>query len=295
MTAFPGALRIFHEVVRAGSVRAASDLLGLSASSITRQIQHLEHQMGAVLLDRSSSGVVPTHAGKLVAEFARSVVFEYDTLRADINERRGIRGQIRVAAVESMIGRALAATVAFQAKHEAVSFSLTMMPAGKVIEAVKKGEADVGVAFCTAADLELTVLARYSEPIVLAVNPNHDWAVRESVSFRELALVPLGLPDTAFGVRKIVDEAASNAGVQLAPVFVSNSFEALRAFARAGAASLLPRLSIESDRRASILKSVLVDSPVLNATTADVITLRRRRPSRLLKLFYAEFEEIALK
>ena len=98
MDVFLGALRVFHEGGRAGSVRAASDSLGLSASSISRRVQHLEHQIGAALLDRSASGVVPTYAGRQVTEFARSVLMDYEALRADVNERRGIRGHIRIAA-----------------------------------------------------------------------------------------------------------------------------------------------------------------------------------------------------
>ena len=184
MASFPGPIRIFHEVVRAGSVRAASETLGLSASSITRQIQVLEHQMGALLLERSSSGVSPTHAGKLVAEFARSVVIDYDTLRADINERRGVKGHIRIAAVESTIGKVVAAVSSLRSRHEGVSFTVVMLAAGRVVEAVKASEVDVGVTFCLAPDLDLTILARYLEPIVLVVNPNHDWAFRTSVSLR---------------------------------------------------------------------------------------------------------------
>ena len=167
-------------------------------------------------------------------------------------------------------------------------------PAGRVIEAVKTAEVDVGVSFCVDADPDLTVLASFSEPIILAVSPNHPWALRPSVALGELALVPLGLPESTFGVRRIIDDVLRKAGVKLAPALASNSFEALRAFARFGGASLLPRLAIESDRRANLLKSLLVDCDAFNATTADMIALRKRRPSRLLKVFYGELERVAL-
>ncbi|MCV0437458.1 MAG: LysR family transcriptional regulator [Hydrogenophaga sp.] len=283
---------MFHEVVRAGSVRAASDLLGVSASSITRQIQQLEHQIGATLLDRSSTGVAPTHAGKLVAQFAQSVVLEYDTLRADVNERRGLKGHIRVAAVESTMGKVIDAIAALREKFFDVTFSLSMLPAGRVFEAVKTSEVDVGVTFCAAPDPDLTVLARYVEPVVLAVSPNHDWAFKESVALHELSRVALGIPETTFGVRSILDEEARKCGLKLMPSLVTNSFDALRAFARSGAVSVLPRMSFDSERRANILKTVVIDSTALNETTADVITLRERRPSRLLKLFYSELERM---
>ena len=46
------ALRYFHEVVRCGSVSAASLQLHVAASAISRQISGLEAQMGAPLFER---------------------------------------------------------------------------------------------------------------------------------------------------------------------------------------------------------------------------------------------------
>jgi len=292
---FPG-LRAFFEAVRTGSIRAASDSLGLAPSSVSRQIQLLEHQMGSPLFERSASGVELTHSGRLVAEFARQVLLDYDSLRTDINERRGIRrGLIRMAAVESTISeRAVSAIVAFRERFPEVSFQLRMLPAGKVIEAVKQGEVDVGVTFCAQPDAAITFLARFSEPIVLAVSPNHPWADRSSVGIGDLRTTPLALPEMTFGVRRIVDVAAQADGFSLEPALVSDSFEALRGFARSGTgASLLPRLSIEADRKTGTLRGLRFEVPAFNETTADVIVLKERRPARLLKLFYDEIQKIA--
>lgn len=290
-------LRAFHEAVRTGSIRGASDSLGLAPSSVSRQVQLLEHQMGAPLLDRSANGVVPTHAGRLVADFARSVLLDYDGLRSDINERRGIRkGFVRMAAVESTISeRAVSAIASFRQRFPEVSFQLKMLPAGKVIEAVKLGETDVGLTFCAPPDTSLTLLARFSEPVVVAVSPNHDWAHLKSVSLQDLTTIPMAMPEQTFGVRRIVDAAAQSAGIDLTPALSSDSFEALRGFARLGAGgAILPRLSIEADRKAGILRSIRIDVPSLNDTTADVIVLKSRRPGRLLKLFFDEMHRVAV-
>lgn len=288
-------LRAFNEAVRAGSIRGASDSLGLAPSSVSRQIQLLEHQMGAALFDRSASGVVPTHAGRLVADFAKAVLHDFDSLRSDVNERRGIRrGFLRIAAVESTISaRAVAAIAAFQVRFPDVSFQLRMLPAGRVIEVVKTGEVDVGVTFCAPPDTSLTLLARFLEPVVVAVSPHHEWAHRNSVSLPELSRIPLAMPELSFGVRRIFDTAAQAAGVELLPAMSSDSFEALRGFARLGAGgAVLPKLSIEAERKAGILLALKIDEPSLNNTTADVIALKSRRPSRLLRLFFEEFQRV---
>jgi DNA-binding transcriptional LysR family regulator len=293
---FPASLRAFYEAVRAGSIRAAGENLGIAPSSVSRQIQLLEHQMGAQLFDRSAAGVMPTFAGKMVAEYARAVLLDYDSLRADIHDLKGARrGFVRIAAVESTISeRAVTAISAFRAKFDGVSFQLRMLPAPRVIEAVKLGEVDVGLTFCAPADTELRFLARFPEPIILAIAADHPMARLESVTIAELKSLPLAMPEPTFGVRQILDRASQAAGVTLTPALSTDSFDALRAFARQGAGgSLLPRLSIELDRTLGRLKSIVVDDAALTQTTADIIVLGSRRPSRLLKLFLDELQRVA--
>jgi DNA-binding transcriptional LysR family regulator len=297
LMSFPGGLRAFYEAIRVGSIRGASEKLELAPSSVSRQIQLLEHEMGAQLFDRSAAGVLPTHAGRLVAEFARSVLLDYDSLRSDINERRGLRtGLIRIAAVESTISaRVVAAITAFRARFPGVNFQLKMLPAPKVIEVIKRGEVDLGVTFCAPPDTELSFLARFAEPVVLALSPNHEWANRGAVSLAELRHLALGMPEPSFGVRRLFDAALQAQGLSLQAALTSDSFEALRAFARQGAGgAILPRLAIEAERKAGLLTMLTLDEDSLAHTTADVIALRERRPSRLLRLFIEDMQKVAL-
>jgi DNA-binding transcriptional LysR family regulator len=88
-------MRAFYEVVCTGSIRRASERLNTSPSSVSRQIALLEHEIGTALFDREATGMTPTHAGRLVAEYARSVVLDYDGLRADLNDLKGDRRALR--------------------------------------------------------------------------------------------------------------------------------------------------------------------------------------------------------
>ncbi len=294
---FPGGLRAFYEAIRVGSIRGASEKLELAPSSVSRQIQLLEHEMGAQLFDRSAAGVAPTHAGRMVAEFARTVLLDYDSLRSDINERRGVRtGFIRIAAVESTISeRVVSAITKFRERFPGVNFQLKMLPAPKVIEVIKRGEVDIGVTFCAPPDTELIFHARFVEPIVLAISPGHAWADRNAVPLAELKHIALGVPEPSFGVRRLLDAALQAQGLTLQPALTSDSFEALRGFARqGGGGSILPRLSIETERKAGLLKFLALGDDGLNNTTADVIALRSRQPARLLRLFIEEMRKIAL-
>jgi len=80
----------------------------------------LEKQIGIALLERASKGVVLTRAGAMVAEYVRSVVLDYDSLRADLNDARGSRPRlVRLETVESIVsGGLIDAVAAFRKKFD---------------------------------------------------------------------------------------------------------------------------------------------------------------------------------
>jgi DNA-binding transcriptional LysR family regulator len=207
---FSTSLRAFDEVVRAGSIRKASEALGVAPSSVSRHIAILEREVGTALFDRRARGVELTHAGSLVADYTRSVLLEYDTLRTDLDDIRGIqRRLLRVALVESVASFGpISAISKFREQFGAVAFNLRLMPAPRVVEAVKEGLCDIGLAYCAAPDPEILMLANVPEPIVLVVRSDHPLASASEVELTDIAELPLALPDFDFGVRQILRDPA---------------------------------------------------------------------------------------
>jgi len=279
-------LRAFDETARAGSIRKASEALGVAPSSISRSIAVLEREMGTRLLARSSGGVTLTHAGQLVADYARAVLLDYDSLRADLDDMRGTqRRLLRLVLVESVASHGpIGAIAKFIEKYRAVSFDLRLLPAPGVIEAVKQDRCDIGVAFCADPAPELSILARIPEPIMLAVPAASSLA--GPVELRALAGLRLGIPDATFGVRRILDRACAREGVRIAPVLSSNVFETLRDFVRCGAgAAILPMRAVARQARAGEMKAIALADPAFRDTTLDIIVLRKRRLPRVLRAF----------
>ena len=71
---------------------------------------------------RSASGVKLTHAGKMVANYARSVVLGYESLRSDLDDIRGRRRNIKadLFQVRRRIWNALGAVDNMENSHAAV-------------------------------------------------------------------------------------------------------------------------------------------------------------------------------
>jgi DNA-binding transcriptional LysR family regulator len=281
-------LRVFHETVRLQSIRKASASLGLAPSSASRQISALEHQFGTSLLDRSATGISLTHAGALVEEFARTVLLDYDSLKTDLDDYKGgRRALIRIAAVESaMIAGPATAIAEFRKRFEKVSFTLNMLPAPHVVEVVKHGDADIGITFAPEPDPDLETVARLDEPLYLVTRLGVLPAGTKTVSLGDIVDLPLGLPAADFGIRRLLDNACKSAGVRLSPVLASSSFEALRQFVlEGGGAAILPGRALRGQFADGVLQATMLEDKRLRHTTLDVIMLRKRRPSRILKLF----------
>ncbi|HEX5239135.1 MAG TPA: LysR family transcriptional regulator [Sphingomicrobium sp.] len=285
---FHGSLRAFDATVRAGSIRKASEALGVAPSSVSRHIAVLERQIGTALFERRSDGVDLTHAGELVAEFVRKLLLDYDTLRGDLDDVRGVRQRlVRVASVESIAASApMSAVHKFNARYPAISFNIRLMPAPAVVEAVREGQCEIGLGYCVAVDADIVPLARIPEPVMLAVIPGHPFAGRAGIGLEELATIPLALPDPDFGTRRMIDAAAGRLGVRLEPILTSNDFEVLRSFVRSGSgAALLPMRAIVARDGSGELLAVPIAEPSFSEATIDVIVLRKRRLPRVLQDF----------
>jgi len=285
---FTGSLRAFVETVRAGSIRKASEALGVAPSSVSRHIAVLEREMGTSLFDRRAGGVELTHAGRLVAAYAHAVLSEYDSLRTDLDDIRGTqRRLLRLALVESVAHYGpIDAVSGFLAQYPSVSFSVRVMPAPSVVEAVRQGQCDIGVTFCAEPDSALLVLASLPEPVVLAVGAAHPLAGATQIDLAALADLPMALPDHDFGVRRIVDRATAARGFRITPVLASNVFETLRDFARLGAgAAILPLRATLAKAGDEGLRIIPIAEPTFRDATIDVVVDRTRRLPRVVRAF----------
>lgn len=79
-------LRAFIAVVEAGSFLGAARALGVSRTTLRRQVGSLEARAGVPLLEGAQSGVRPTEAGHALARQGRTMMEEASALLASIRE-----------------------------------------------------------------------------------------------------------------------------------------------------------------------------------------------------------------
>lgn len=88
-------------VLREGSLSGAARALGLTQPTVRRQIEQLEHDLGAVLFTRSSNGLVPTELAQTALPYAESLAATARALgRAVSAGPDEARGTVRVTCSE---------------------------------------------------------------------------------------------------------------------------------------------------------------------------------------------------
>lgn len=154
-------IRIFLEIIRSGSFRAASDRLGVSFSVVRRRVMALEQRLGTLLMTRHTAGVRLTAEGERIAKAARQMeIASFDIVRTNESISPQISGHVKIAATEGtgtfwLIPRLVELQRAYPGLL--IDFNCAMNPAD-----VSNLEADVAVQLRrpSSPDLKITKLGR---------------------------------------------------------------------------------------------------------------------------------------
>jgi DNA-binding transcriptional LysR family regulator len=93
-------LAVFAAVCRLGSFSAVAREKGVAHTSVVRQIDALEAELGVKLLVRSTRGLTPTGAGQLLRWRSQLILNDLIDLRAEVAALDGsVRGVLRIASL----------------------------------------------------------------------------------------------------------------------------------------------------------------------------------------------------
>lgn len=97
------AARVFLEVSRCGSFRAAAEKLGHSVNALRRTVEQFEQDLGVQLLTRHVRGVQLTEEGSRIAEAARGMESaSFDLLLARNSSGTQAEGEVRLSVPEGL-------------------------------------------------------------------------------------------------------------------------------------------------------------------------------------------------
>jgi DNA-binding transcriptional LysR family regulator len=183
-------LRSFFAIAEFGSMSKAAEQLHVSQSTLTRQMQGLETEVGGQLMERGPSGVALTAAGHALLEGMRPVVAKGDIVLAETRKlARGQSASVRIGYIMSAAGAYLnPALAALRRAHPQTKVHLVDLSPGLLIAALRRGELDVVVLgnINAAIPREFFVRRIATVPVVVALSETHPLAAQDEIALSAL-------------------------------------------------------------------------------------------------------------
>lgn len=257
-------LKTFREVVSLGSFSEVAKKLSITQPAVSFQIQKLEQQLGALLLDRSQRTITLTAAGKRLLHFAEAVEAEREELLNDLEQLRDeVSGELLIAA-STIPGEYLLPPLLsrFKGLHPAVRVQVDISDSLNVINCVRESAYEVGFCGVPPEGQDLSSFQIASDEIVLIAPPEHPFASRENVTPAELEGEALILRERTSGTQRSLEGALSKAGYdtrKFVPNLVLGTTQAVISAVASGAGiAFVSNLAIKPSLAAGLVRQVKV-------------------------------------
>lgn len=273
-------LRYFLEIARCQSIRQAAEELNVAASALSRHVANLEQDLGVALFERHARGLRLTDAGEVVAAGARRTLQQLERICSEIDDLRDLRrGHVTIHAVEGVVGEFLLPLLAdFGRAYPRLTYDIVVAGTQDVVDAVVDDRADIGITFNPQPAGAVAVVHEARHPVYAVAPKGHPLADRQALTFKELSLHPLGLPDRSFGVRRLVDRAAARQGISLRPSVTINSIEMAKAYVLAcKGLTVLPAFAVVRECASGEMVAIRLREAGLSHATVALCTHRDRR------------------
>jgi DNA-binding transcriptional LysR family regulator len=199
----PRLLIYVDAVARHGSIRKAADALNVASSALNRQILDLEVDLGSALFERLPRGVRLTAAGEVFLAYTRQAISELKAVESQVEQLRGlVRGQVGIAAVESVAGELLPTVITqFHAKHPNVRFNVRIGAPEDLVTALIGDWFDLILTHYPPPRKHVAIAVAAEQALCALMVRDHPLATRKDLRLRDCLAYPLALGDATLAGR----------------------------------------------------------------------------------------------
>src|ERR1700761_5533983 len=270
------AMRVFVKIADAGNLSAAGRQLGLSLTSVSRQLMALEEILGTTLVERTTRHLSLTESGLLYYERAKQILEEVAEAERGLTAQSGVAsGRLHVSA-PSLLGRLRLAPMlpGYLAEQPQVSIDLML-----VDRPVRLAEEGIDVALRAGPLEDSGLIARKLDDIQLVVCAAPDYLHRRGEPTTPDGLIEhdcLGFGDVPGVAEWSFQDGPTRRAVRILTRLCANDFDALVSAALAGAGLVrVPSWQVAhylADGRLRIVLEAYQRPP----TPLSILTLRNR-------------------
>ncbi|MFE4106596.1 LysR family transcriptional regulator [Almyronema epifaneia] len=272
-------LQAYLAIAETGSFQAAARRCGVTQSTISRQIQSLEAELGVSLLHRTAQ-VKPTVAGDFLLPRARRICQEWKQITQELEDLMlGKQPELCVAAIHSVCSHFLPAILGqFAKRYPEVQLRITALGSDRSLKVLRDGLVDVAVVMnnpLLTTSAEMVVTSLYEEPVEVLMAARHPLSQYGQVPWSAIVQYPQVTFKDGYGMQRLVQNQFQQYGAELKSALELNTLDAFRGVVRQGELiALLPQSALAESRQDSTLAVRPTESPCLTrqvvlVTTAD--------------------------
>jgi aminoethylphosphonate catabolism LysR family transcriptional regulator len=274
-------IKAFHHVALRGGFSRAAEALRLTQPALSDQVRRLETENDVVLFNRRKKQVTLTEAGRQLFEITRRL-FEVEGQIEDMlgQARTATGGRLRIVADSPV--HVLDALAAFRARHPNVQVTISTGNSEQVLAALYAYQADLGVLGEAPKTGDLHQVRLGASPLVAFAAKTSPVALRARIGLTELAHLPLTLREPNSRTRRMLEAAATRAGIELRATIEAEGREAIREIVATGTAvGVVSEAEFGHDPR---LKKIAISGEPMLMEEA-LVCLKERAGGRLVKAF----------
>lgn len=263
-------IHYFNLIHRVRRISAAARGANISQPALSEQLRKLESSLGGTLFERNDDGVVPTAKGDRFARFATVIEAGFrrlstsDTGAARLPGRRVVVGILpSVNQHGFLVNRITDAIIEVQAKYPTLKLVVQEAPNGTLQDWVIRGLVGVAIVETTLPHMPRLPLGS-SEGLAAIAHASHGLLPPGPVRLSDLAQFRLALPTNRFGLRQLLENAASERNLKIDPLMEIDALPmAVSLLARQEVCTVLPPSAVAREIESGDLTAhPIIDPPI---------------------------------
>jgi LysR family nitrogen assimilation transcriptional regulator len=271
-------MQYFLCLAQEGSVTRAARQLNIVQPALSMQIAKLEKSLGRPLFHRASRGMSLTSAGEALARRIAPIMTDIDRVRDEIAGLDGkVSGRVSIGMITSAAQSTLPASSAtIAARYPEIHLLVCEGYSETMLEWVAAGQLDIAIVNTPAPRPMPTARHILDEEMMLAHGAGNRLPLPKVVSFDRIEGLDIVIPSRRHGLRRILDDAAAEAGFSLKPRLEIDTLSAIcEIVATTDLLTVLPGIVLQSTLSAGRIRARRLRNPAIVRSVAWVTNPRR--------------------
>lgn len=251
-------LKYFLAVYEEGSLTSAARRLNVVQPALSQQISKLEEEIGRPLFSRTPKGMLPTREGEEAYSRFSGIIRDLETASQALSgDQQQIRGTVSIGVVASVANKALGETLQkFVVKYPEVHVKATGGYTTDLQEMLRTSRLDLIVVNAPPHLRDPRMVDIVTEDLCLISSSDTGMEFDGPVSLERINELKLVIPSQRHGLRLIMDRAAAEQNIALAPRMEFDELKLIEDFVRAtDYFTILPPIAVFRALRQGHLKA----------------------------------------